>query len=100
MCIVISGETQPDTTKLMNIPVIMDGEKYNFFMYINNFDLHKDNNNSQQNNLDDMNYKFSLLSQNYDGGKYASFNPIENENNNLSQNNNSIMVVPKKINFY
>ncbi len=30
MCIVLSGETQPDTTKLMNIPVIIDDKKYNF----------------------------------------------------------------------
>jgi hypothetical protein len=39
MCIVIAGETQPDTTKLMNIPVIIEGKKYNFFIYVNNFDL-------------------------------------------------------------
>ena len=41
MCIVIAGESEPDTTKLIHIPIIIDNNKYNFFMYINNFDINK-----------------------------------------------------------
>ena len=35
MCVIIAGETQPDTTKLINIPVKLNGNdnSYNFFMY-------------------------------------------------------------------
>ena len=38
MCVIIAGETQPDTTKLINIPVKLNGDdnSYNFFMYRGN----------------------------------------------------------------
>lgn len=108
MCIVISGETQPDTTKLMNIPVKMVGEldKYNFFIYVNNFDLHSKNNNNFNdfnsfnsfnsfNNSKNMQFE-SLLGNNNFSGNYASFqssynSPFQSPNNN---HNSSIMVVP------
>ena len=87
MCCIIAGETQPDTTKLMNIPVTIDGEKnkYNFFIYVNNFDLQV-----QQNNLDDG---YALNSSSF--GNFASFLP-NNEfyRRNVNGSNNSIMVVP------
>lgn len=41
MCIIILGDIQPTTTQLMNIPVNITGEQdaYNFFIYVNNFDV-------------------------------------------------------------
>ena len=106
MCIIIAGETQPDTTKLINIPVKLNGNdnSYNFFMYINNFDLNNSNNgdnynrtmrnipfNHYQNSQQSMFNNFSLLSMsNNSDSKYASFDSTFN----LTFNNNSIMVVP------
>lgn len=110
MCVIIAGEAQPDTTKLINIPVIIEDNKYNFFMYINNFDLHKKNilyKSSMHNefgfNSDDKQYSrnnfnfnnrfndsINLLNSGntsfqsilHDGkyGNYAPFN-VNNENN-------------------
>lgn len=103
MCIIIAGEEQPDTTKLMNVPVIIDNEKYNFFIYINNFDLGTkkienrfsqsvDINNIYNNNSDNFE---GLLSNNDGYGNYASFQPEKSSHyNNLS----SIMVVPFPVN--
>ena len=87
MCIVISGETQPDTTKLMNIPVDVNGVKSNFFMYINNFDL-QTNKKPKKNNFNyyDNYTQFSLLD---DAEMYDDF--IVNQKNS---NYGSIMVVP------
>lgn len=43
MCIVVAGETEPDTTKLFSIPVIIeDGTKSTLSLYSNNFDLKPD----------------------------------------------------------
>ena len=97
MCIVLAGETQPDTTKLMNIPIKIHGEstKYNFFIYVNNFDLHKNNHN---NNDFQNTYFDGLLGNNIFNGNYANYQSIYNFNNsnNFNQTNktNSIMVVP------
>jgi hypothetical protein len=121
MCVIISGETQPDTTKLMNIPVIIDGvvtDKYNFFMYINNFDLQQnqfikkdiytdvflhfnsDGNNYKRNN-DKFSDRFSqsinlskpfnsqLLSNNSYDGNYASFQSGEEFIQNDNNNNDN-----------
>lgn len=44
MCCVIAGETEPDTTKLFSVPVILEGgEKSVLSIYVNNFDLTSDN---------------------------------------------------------
>ncbi len=106
MCIVISGEVQPDTTKLMNIPVKMKGEQdaYNFFIYVNNFDINKNNTNTSKNrrNVDfGSSLGFgSLLENNNNGSNFASFESNEdfygrhNFNNSNSNNYSSIMVVP------
>ena len=117
MCIIIAGEEHPDTTKLMNVPVIIDNEKYNFFIYINNFDLgfNSDGMNYKK-NIDNFSNRFSqsvdinniyniynnnsdnfegLLSNNDGYGNYASFQPEKSSHyNNLS----SIMVVPFPVN--
>ena len=105
MCVIIAGETQPDTTKLMNIPVVMDGEKYNFFMYINNFDLQKPitklNNEHLANRfMDSINLtNTSFRSYSDDSfGNYASFQTNDIFYSNNSENNNSIMVVPFPVN--
>ncbi len=84
MCIVISGENQPDTTKLINIPIKIHGEstKYNFFIYVNNFDLFNNNQNMEHNNFNDSPYE-----------NYASYEPINNFSSYQTKNN-SIMVVP------
>jgi len=43
MCIILSGENEPDTTKLFSIPVIIEnGMKSTLSLYINNFDLRVD----------------------------------------------------------
>ncbi len=113
MCIIISGESQPDTTKLMNIPVVMDGDKYNFFIYINNFDLTKSNSdglNYARNNMN-LNDRFSqsvnlskpfnspLLSNTSYDGNYASFQTDDKFDEIIQGNdNNSIMVVPFPVN--
>lgn len=41
MCIIISGDIQPSKTQLMNIPVNITGDQvaYNFFIYVNNFNV-------------------------------------------------------------
>lgn len=46
MCIIIAGEDQPESTKLINIPVKIEGEdnKYNFFIYVNDFNMDKTKN--------------------------------------------------------
>jgi len=44
MCIVVAGETEPDTTKLFTVPVILDnGVKSLLSIYVNNFDVTPDN---------------------------------------------------------
>ena len=66
MCVIISGETQPDSTKLINIPVKLSGDNnsYNFFMYINNFDLNNNNNITRNGStIRDINFYYS--NQNY-----------------------------------
>jgi hypothetical protein len=106
----------------MNVPVIIDNEKYNFFIYINNFDLgkiksnldfnsdgmyYKKNNYKRNNdnftnrffqsvNINNDRDNFEGLLSNTDGyGNYASFQPEKSTNyNNLS----SIMVVPFPVN--
>jgi hypothetical protein len=84
MCVIISGETQPDTTKLMNIPVVVNGVESNFFMYINNFDLSKPNE-----------IKFnSLIEDSYQDNKMFSRLYQDLNTFNLKQNNGSLMVVP------
>ena len=96
MCIVLSGETQPDTTKLMNIPVVVDGIKFNFLMYINNFDL---NNPTMNSNMNSNMNKFNSLLDDNNNGMFSrlyqdlnTFNLRDNLRNNLG--NSSIMVVP------
>lgn len=43
MCIVVAGETEPDTTKLFSVPVILDtGIKSTLSIYVNNFDVTPD----------------------------------------------------------
>lgn len=85
MCVIISGETQPDTTKLMNIPVIVNGIKSNFFMYVNNFDL--SNTNTKFEKQYQNTKMFSRL--------YQDLNTFNlNSNVNVKQNNSSLMVVP------
>ena len=86
MCIIIAGEAQPDTTKLINIPVVIEDNKYNFFMYINNFDLHKK----------DMPYKSSIYNEfgfNSDDKQYSrnnfNFNNRFNDSINLLNNGNT-----------
>jgi hypothetical protein len=91
MCIVVTGETQPDSTKLINIPVIMDNNKYNFFMYINNFNIGKE--------INKFNYKGfeSLFSKNNNNsyGQFASFNSYDNfKSTEDDYKDNAIMVVP------
>ena len=93
MCIVISGESQPDTTKLINVPVCMNNKKYNFFMYINNFSIRA---NERQNT--DMG-RFSLLTENNNFSILNNDNFFGNFDNGLSfedreNQRNSIMVVP------
>jgi hypothetical protein len=107
MCIVIAGETQPDTTKLINVPVTIDAEKYNFFMYINNFDLqnkkfikkknvfregflhfNSDGNNYKRNNNNFSNRFMDSINITNSLGNYATFEI------NSNSSNNSIMVVP------
>lgn len=92
MCVIIAGETQPDTTKLMNIPVVIEDEKYNFFMYINNFDLQQKTFNSNRFYDGFMDYANDSV------GNYASFNSNEDFYSKKSNNNNSIMVVPFPVN--
>jgi hypothetical protein len=44
MCIVVAGETEPDSTKLFSIPVIVDnGVKSVLSIYVNNFNVTPDN---------------------------------------------------------
>lgn len=44
MCIVVAGETEPNTTKLFTVPVILDnGVKSFLSIYVNNFDVTPDN---------------------------------------------------------
>lgn len=43
MCVVVAGETEPDTTKLFSIPVIVEGGvKSTLSIYVNNFDVTPD----------------------------------------------------------
>jgi hypothetical protein len=99
MCIVISGETQPDTTKLMNIPVIIEDKKYNFFIYVNNFDLQTQKMNQMSDRLF-MDFESNDNFSNFGNfGNFASFLPRDefykkNKLNSTSNSNNSIMVVP------
>jgi hypothetical protein len=88
MCIVLSGETQPDTTKLMNVPVVVDGVKSNFFMYINNFDL---NNPIMNSNMNKFN---SLLDDNQNGMFSRLYQDLNTFNLKNNLGNSSIMVVP------
>lgn len=106
MCIVIAGETQPDTTKLINIPVKIynDSNKYNLFIYINNFVLDNNNIFDKNQNIFDSNQNMpydSLLGNQHSYGSYASFQEINNFDRNINGNTNrntkkgnSIMVVP------
>jgi hypothetical protein len=100
MCVIISGETQPDATKLMNIPVTIEGDKYNFFMYINNFDLQLNSggNNYKRNN-DNFSNRFmdSVNLTNDSFGNYARFDSSNDYYSN-NNSNNSIMVVPFPVN--
>lgn len=106
MCVIISGDTQPDTTKLMNIPVVIDNEKYNFFMYINNLDLYKNNSIDSIDSIDNINNKFntSISISNDNIGNFAKFQSNDefysqiNNTNNTNNPNNSIMVVPFPVN--
>jgi hypothetical protein len=95
MCVIISGETQPDSTKLINIPVKLSGDNnsYNFFMYINNFDLNNNNNITRNGStIRDINFSLLSMSNNSDS-KYASFDSTSTSISTYN-NNNSIMVVP------
>lgn len=111
MCVIIAGKTQPDTTKLMNIPVIIDDNKYNFFMYINNFDLYKNSEkfgnfdvNKSENfgyiDIDKYMKSVSLINNNSNNsfGNYATFDSNQNSNENVY--NNSVMVVPFPVNLH
>jgi hypothetical protein len=104
MCVIIAGETQPDTTKLMNIPVTIEGDKYNFFMYINNFDLqlNSDGNNYKKNNdkfsgrfMDSVNLTNTNF-KSYENDSFGNYARFDSSNDFYSNNNsnNSIMVVP------
>lgn len=86
MCVILSGENQPDTTKLMNIPVIIDKNKYNFFIYVNNFELYTGKKMSSvfvDDNIGSI-------------GNYATFQSNDEfyKNNRDFDSANSIMVVP------
>ena len=81
MCIIIAGEGQPDTTKLMNIPVKINDKSYNFFIYVNNFDLQKESTVGK--------YYSPLL------GRHVESNIGSNDiNNNDHSSNSAVMIVP------
>jgi hypothetical protein len=128
MCVIIAGDAQPDTTKLINVPIIIENNKYNFFMYINNFDLHdikypgkisvinefgfnRDDKQYSRNNfnfnnrfndsinlLNNGNSSFQSILNDGDYGNYAPFNVNNVDNNKRDNANNSVMVVPFPVN--
>lgn len=69
----------------MNIPVIIEDKKYNFFIYVNNFDLQEQKNNQISDGL--------LMDSNA-FGNFASFLPRDDFYKKKLKSNNSIMVVP------
>lgn len=61
MCIIVAGETQPDSTKLINIPVTIQKHNYTLSLYVNNYDLKNDSQYDVRNgfNYNTFNWKKS-----------------------------------------
>jgi hypothetical protein len=64
MCIVLAGEEEPDTTKLFSVPVIINNnEDATLSLYVNNFNIHSNNSNHSNSNLNNRMFEdYSLPS--------------------------------------
>jgi len=93
MCIVVAGESEPDTTKLFTVPVIVEGGvKSLLSIYVNNFDV------TPENAMDDYNLPSMAKKPTMSGLYYNAWGQLvgypQNElTETQTSNNGAIMIV-------
>jgi hypothetical protein len=93
MCIVVAGESEPDTTKLFSVPVIVEGGVKSFLsIYVNNFDITPENAMDSY-NLPSMAKKPTMSGLYYNAWGQLVGYPKNELTDSQSSNNGAIMIV-------
>lgn len=93
MCVVVAGETEPDTTKLFTVPVILEGGvKSLLSIYVNNFDVTPDDAMDGY-NLPSMAKKPTMSGLYYNAWGQLVGYPKNEQSETQSATNGAIMIV-------